>query len=250
MAYLHGKFVWFEHVSNDNQGAGRFYDQLFGWSSEGFPMGDGQTYYMVKNAGAGVGGYRTAPAGVPNHWLSYLSVADVDKTAKAAEAAGAKVLMPPADFPPVGRGAALADPTGAAFSIWKSNEGDAPDHDPARIGDWYWNELSTPDEKKALAFYEKIFGYAHDTMDMGPQGTYYILKKDDKPRGGLMKSPMPNMPAGWLPYVLVANCDASLARAKQLGAKECMGATDIPNVGRFAIVNDPTGAMIAFMNKA
>lgn len=250
MAYLHGKFVWFEHVSNDDAAARRFYETLCGWKSEGFDMGGGQTYHMISNAGEGIGGYRSAPAGVPNYWMSYLSVADVDKSTKAAEAAGGKVLMPPTDFGQVGRGATLTDPTGAVFSLWKGSQGDGPDHDPARVGDWYWNELSTPDEKKALGFYEKVFGYAHDTMDMGAQGTYYILKKGERPRAGLMRSPMPNMPAMWLPYVLVANCDASLAKAKQLGAKECLGATDIPNVGRFAIVNDPTGAMIALMNKA
>lgn len=249
MAYLHGKFIWFEHVSNAGESVRRFYDQLFGWRTQGFPMG-GQTYHMINNGEEGIGGYREAPPGVPSHWMSYVSVADVDAGAKAATAAGAKVVMPPTDFPPVGRGAALTDPTGAAFSLWHSNQGDPVDHDPARVGNWYWNELSTPDEKKALTFYEKVFGYQHDTMDMGPQGNYYILKKDDKPRAGLMKSPMPNMPAMWLPYVLVANCDASLAKAKQLGAKECMGATDIPNVGRFAMINDPSGAMIAFMHKA
>lgn len=243
MAYLHGKFVWFEHVSANIDNARRFYDNLFGWTSEGLPMG-GQTYHMIRNGAEGIAGYRTAPAGVPNHWMSYLSVADVDKTAKAAEAAGAKVLMPPTDFPPVGRGATLADPTGGAFSIWKGADGDRPDHDPPVIGDWCWNELTTPDDKKALAFYEKVFSYGHDSMEMGPQGTYYMLKVGDKMRGGLMKSPMPGVPAGWLPYVLVANCDASLAKAKQLGATECVGATDIPNMGRFAIVNDPTGAAI------
>jgi predicted enzyme related to lactoylglutathione lyase len=158
--------------------------------------------------------------------------------------------MAPSDFPPVGRGATLADPTGAVFSIWKSVEGDAPELDPVPVGHWYWNELSTSDASKALAFYESVFGYTHDAMDMGPQGNYYMLKQGERMCGGLMKSPMPEMPAMWLPYVLVANCDASLTKALKLGAKQCLGATDIPNVGRFAVVNDPTGAMIAFMSKA
>lgn len=248
MTYLHGKFVWFEHMSGDSGAARRFYESLFGWKIAGVDMG-GQSYLMINNGAEGIGGMRDAPKGTPSAWMSYLSVADVDASAKAAQAAGAKVLMPPTDFPPVGRGATLADPTGGVFSIWKSAQGDAADVENQPLGSWYWNELWTGDDGKARAFYEKAFGYSYDTMDMGPQGTYTILMKDGKPRGGLMKSTQPGAPTMWLPYVLIAQCDATLAKAKQLGAKELVPATDIPNVGRFAIVSDTAGAAIAFMNK-
>jgi hypothetical protein len=248
MSYLHGKFVWFEHMSNNPQAAQRFYTQLFGWTVEKFDMG-GEPYQMIQTGGTGIGGFLNAPAGVASNWTSYLSVADVDASARAAQAAGGKIVLPPTDFPPVGRGAALLDPTGAAFSIWKSAQGDAPDIDPVPIGHWYWNELSTTDAKKALAFYEKVFGFTHDTMDMGAQGSYYMLVKDGQMRAGLWTAPA-DVPTMWLPYVLVAECDATLAKAKQLGALEYKEATDIPNVGRFAIVGDPTGAAIAFMNRA
>jgi predicted enzyme related to lactoylglutathione lyase len=247
MNYLHGKFVWFEHMSNDSAAAGRFYASLFGWTVGNVDMG-GQPYTMISNGAEGIGGLRTVP-GAPSAWMSYLSVADVDASARAAAAAGAKIVMPPTEFPPVGRGATLVDPTGGTFSVWKSAQGDAPDVDPVPIGAWYWNELWTSDDTKARAFYERAFGYGYDTMDMGPQGTYYILTKDGKPRGGLMKSSQPGAPTMWLPYVLVSNCDSTLAKAKQLGAKELVPATDIPNVGRFAIVADPTGAAIAFINR-
>jgi predicted enzyme related to lactoylglutathione lyase len=170
-------------------------------------------------------------------------VPDVDGAAKAAAAAGGKVLMPPTDFPPVGRGAALADPTGAAFSIWKGSEGDRPDAESVPPGDWYWNECMTTDAERALAFYEKVFGFEHDTMSMG-QGNYYLLKKDGMPRGGVMKSPNPKDPSGWLPYVSVADCDATARRAQALGAQVCVPPTDIPNVGRFTLIADPLGAMV------
>jgi predicted enzyme related to lactoylglutathione lyase len=52
MAYLHGKFVWFEHVSNDVQKSRIFYSELFGWRSDPVPMGD-QQYHMIQNAGKG-----------------------------------------------------------------------------------------------------------------------------------------------------------------------------------------------------
>ena len=246
MSYLHGKFVWFEHVSKDMPKARTFYAELFGWNSDGVPMG-GQQYYMIKNGTAGIGGFRTATPGLQPHWMSYLSVADVDASVAAAQKAGAKILMPPTDFPPVGRGATLADPQGAAFSIWKGADGDREDLDPIPDGDWYWNELMTKDEGAALKFYEGVFGFAHDAMPMGPQFTYYVLKNGGVPRGGLMKAPDPQVPPMWLPYVRVADCDASVARAKRLGANVMKEPTDIPEVGRFAVFVDPTGAALAII---
>ena len=249
MSYLHGKFVWFEHMSGDTAAASRFYSSLFGWTIGSFDMG-GQNYLMINNGADCIGGFRTAPGGAPSAWMSYLSVADVDASARDAQAAGATMIMPPTDFPPVGRGATLVDPTGGTFSIWKGSQGDAPDVETAPIGSWFWNELWTGDDITARAFYEKAFGYSFDTMDMGPAGTYYILTKDGKPRGGLMKSNKPGSRTLWLPYVLVANCDATLAKARQLGAEVLVPASDIPNVGRFAIVADTTNAAIAFITKA
>lgn len=242
MAYLHGKFVWFEHMSNGLPAARCFYEGLFGWKSEGEDMG-GQIYHLIRNGADGIGGFRQAPRAVRNHWMGYLSVADVDATAASAEAAGAKVVMPPTDFAPVGRGATLADPTGGVFSIWKDSQQDRADTAPVP-GDWCWMELMTSDAAKALAFYERVFGFTHQDMDMGPNGVYHLLLKDGVQRCGLMKNPVPEAPSAWLPYVGVADCDASAAKAKELGANLCVPPTDIPGIGRFAVIADPTGAML------
>jgi uncharacterized protein len=245
MAYLHGKFVWFEHVSNDVAAGRRFYEGLFGWKSDGIDMG-GNIYHLIQNGAEGIGGFRPGTPGVPNHWIGYLSVADVDATATAAQKAGGKVLMPPTDFPPVGRGAAISDPTGGVFSIWRSSEGDRADGPPVS-GDWCWMELMTTDASKALAFYETVFGYTHQDWNLSEHGTYYLLLKGNVPRGGLMKNPMPNMPSSWTPYVAVADCDASAAKAKGLGANVVVPPTDVPSVGRFAVIIDPTGASIGIL---
>ena len=107
---------------------------------------------------------------------------------------GARQLMEPTDFAPVGRGAVIADPTGATVSLWQSANGDRPDAEPLPSGDFCWNELWTRDAKKALAFYEKTFGHAHDAMDMGEQGTYWILKSQDKGRAGIYEATDPKIP--------------------------------------------------------
>jgi predicted enzyme related to lactoylglutathione lyase len=247
MSHLPGKFVWFEHLSADTAAASRFYDALFGWRTQATQMGGPEPYPLIMNGAEGIGGFRTAPAGSPAAWMSYLSVRDVNLAHAAVLAAGGRSLMPPTDFGPIGRGATLADPTGAVFSVWTDAQGDRADAARAPVGDWMWNELMTPDEKKALAFYESVFGYTHDTMDMGPQGSYYLLKTGDTMRAGLMRSPMSDTPPMWVPYVAVADCDATSARAKGLGATVIVEPTDIPNVGRFATLLDPHGACIAFM---
>lgn len=245
MSHLPGKFVWFEHSSGDVPRARKFYETLFGWHVEAMPMGD-QTYSMILNGADGIGGLRTAPAGAPSQWISYLSVPDVDRAHAAALAAGATSVLAPTAFGDVGRGAAIVDPTGAAVSLWTAAQGDRADVEPVPVGDWYWNELMTPDAPRALAFYEKVFGYSHDVMPM-PQGNYYLLKTGEKMRGGLMALPMPDTPAMWLPYLRVADCDAGAAQGAKLGAQVVVPPTDIPGVGRFAVLVDPLGASIAIM---
>lgn len=245
---LPGKFVWFEQVSNDVAKARAFYGQLFGWAIEGMPMGD-QTYYRIHSGGTGIGGFRTGEPGMPNHWMSYMSVADIDRSFQQAIANGATALLAPTDFGDMGRGAALADPTGANVCLWTGSNGDAPDTDKTPFGHWYWNELWTPDAARALAFYESSFGYDHDTMSMGDHGDYFVLKTS-KARGGIFQSPDEKIPAMWLPYVHVEDCDAIAAQAARLGATVFMPATDVPGVGRFAAMFDPQGAAIAIIRGA
>jgi predicted enzyme related to lactoylglutathione lyase len=242
MAYLHGKFMWFQHFSDDVPKARAFYAALFGWKTDPVPMG-AEPYPLIQNAGQGIGGFRAAPPGGPNHWMSYLSVPDVDAATNAAQAAGAKVLMPPTDFAPVGRGAALADPTGAVFSVWKGTGDDPPDTEPVPPGAWYWNECWTPRRDAALAFYETVFGFGHETMT-SRTGPYHILMKGGIARGGIMQADTDGPPATWMPYVSVADCDGTAKRAEQLGAHVGLPPTDIPDVGRITLIRDTCGALI------
>ncbi len=246
MSYTPGRFVWFEHSSNDIAKARAFYEKLFDWNTEMMAMPGSDPYPVIHNGDNGIGGYAQAPAGTPTRWLSYLSVSDVDSAYKAALAAGAKSLMAPMDYGSAGRAATIADPTGGVFSLWRGAEGDPAESETTPPGGWIWNELATQDEKTALAFYEKAFGFSHDAMAM-PDGTYYILKQGDKGRAGLYKAKDAKMPTLWTPYVCVADTDATSARAKSLGATVLLPPMDIPGVGRLALFNDPLGASIAIL---
>ena len=247
LSRLPGKFVWFEHVSNDVAKARAFYEQLFGWHVEVMPMGD-QPYHMIHNAGGGIGGLRTAESGMPNHWMSYLSVERVDDSHAKALANGARETLPPTDFADVGRGSGLIDPTGASFCLWTSTRSDEPDVDTVPAGHFVWNELWTPDTKKALAFYEKTFGYKHSSMTSPGTGEpYLVLESQGKGRGGIFHAGEPGMPTMWMPYVNVDDCEAATRRAEKLGAKVFMPATAVPEVGTIAAMTDPFGAALALI---
>lgn len=247
MSYHPGKFTWFEHLSSDPAKARQFYEGLFGWKVAPVPMGE-HSYDMIKNGEQGIGGMLKEPVDGHSHWLSHMSVSDVDASYKAALAAGARSAMAPRDFPPVGRGAGIVDPTGATVSLWKGAQGDREDTDKIAAGDWIWNELTTPDVAKALTFYQGVFGYTHDEMDTGPQGKYYILKSPDgKGRGGMMKAPHPDAHPMWMPYVRVDQVDAIAARVAPLGGELMMSPEDIPGVGRICAIFDPLGAAVGII---
>jgi hypothetical protein len=241
-----GKFVWFELVSKDHKRAQAFYRDVLGWKVQAFPMGD-QTYEMIYAGDTMVGGYAAPKSDrQPSHWISYVSVEDVDAAVKAAVANGGKVVDAPYEIPGVGRTARIADPQGAEICPFKNAMGDPPDEDASQ-GRFFWNELHTTDTAKALAFYEKMVGFSSRAMDMGPGGTYHILEKNGLGRGGATNQLAPGVPPHWLPYVFVDDPDTTIAKAKKLGATIQFGPEDIPGVGRFGVLQDSIGAVLAVM---
>jgi uncharacterized protein len=113
-------------------------------------------------------------------------------------------------------------------------------------GAFSWTELTCPDPRAATEFYGKLFGWTFDAMDMGGQGTYHVIKIGDQGIGGVMAPPpqAAGMPPGWGSYVTVADIDATAAQCTALGGKVCVPPTDIPKVGRFAMLQDPQGATL------
>jgi uncharacterized protein len=113
----HGHFHWNELLTADVERAKRFYGDTIGWTFESFPMQDGATYWVAKIDDQPVGGIfptnRPEFEGVPEGWMSYLAVDDVDRRTEKAVAAGAKLMRPIFDVPGVGRIAILAEPGGA-----------------------------------------------------------------------------------------------------------------------------------------
>jgi predicted enzyme related to lactoylglutathione lyase len=105
-------------------------------------------------------------------------------------------------------------------------------------------ELNTTDVSKAKSFYGSLFNWTLEDVPM-PVGTYTMIKVGEGTGGGIMKHSVPGAPSAWLAYVHVDDVVASTAKAKSLGANIMRDATEIPGVGSFSILIDPTGAALA-----
>jgi hypothetical protein len=244
-----GRFCWAEVASTDQAAAKQFYASLLGWTHQDTPM-PGGAYTMLFHAGAPIAGlYQLNPVhGVPPHWMVYVSVTSADETARKAEALGGKVLVPPFDAMEFGRRAVLQDPTGALFSIWepRAHHGFGRSDEP---GAPVWCELMTNDTDKAAAFYQELFGWERAPVPPLDGIAHSKFVQGDRGVGGMMPL-RPDMGAAspsWTIYFAVEDCDRSAAKVVELGGTIRRPPTDIPGVGRFAVVADAQGAVMSIM---
>jgi uncharacterized protein len=105
-------------------------------------------------------------------------------------------------------------------------------------------ELNTTDPDKSKAFYGHLFsGWKLEDMVM-PDGNYTMIRVEKGTGGGIMKHPMPGQPSIWVPYIEVQDLAADTAKAKSLGGTVIKDVTEVPSMGWFSIILDPTGAAI------
>lgn len=253
MSATTGSFVWHELHTNDRTKALKFYAALMAWETKDVQMGPGEPYGLCFVNGKDHAGITKsmAPAHVPPHWLPYVAVDDVDVSVAKVQELGGRLLMPAMDIPDVGRFAPVTDPQGAAFALYKDSKVRAAEAGVPALGAFCWEELMTSDHEGAAKFYAGVFGYTVESVDMGPMGTYRILKTGDKQRAGIMMLPgQARQHAHWLAYLHVADVDQATRNAKELGAKVLVNPMDIPKIGRFSVLEDPTGAAIALFKGA
>jgi predicted enzyme related to lactoylglutathione lyase len=105
-------------------------------------------------------------------------------------------------------------------------------------------ELNTQDLTNAKSFYQSLFSWTLNEVDMGSGMTYTMINVGEGTGGGMMKHPMPDAPSMWLPYVLVDDIGAATAKAKSLGAKVIRDVMEVMDEGSLSIIVDPTGAAL------
>ena len=248
-SYPNGTPCWADLGAPDVAAAAAFYNGLLGWDVEIGPAEMGH-YSMATVKGQPVAAIADQQTPGVVAWSTYFGVASVEDPVAKAVAAGATVLLPAMDVMTFGRMAILSAPGGAALSLWEPGE-----HRGAGLigehGAIAWNELATRDVAASAAFLEATFGLSANKIDMEGVGYYELRRADGTGVAGMM--PMDgdmwpaDMPDHWMVYFGATDTDATAARATELGGQVCVAPTDIPNVGRFAVLEDPQGATFSII---
>ncbi|MBI5177780.1 MAG: VOC family protein [Nitrospinae bacterium] len=100
-------------------------------------------------------------------------------------------------------------------------------------------ELHTQDPDRSKKFYTSLFGWELEDF---PGGGYTVIKVGEGTGGGMMKNPVPGAPDNWIPYILVDDVRAATKKAQSLGAKVVKEFTEVPDMGWFSVMMDPSGA--------
>lgn len=252
--YVLGAPCWFELGTTEQSAAKTFYAGVFGWEIADFPIGPDELYTMFKLGGHDVGAAYTLPQklrdqGVPPHWGVYFATPNVDDTTEKAKSLGATIVQPPFDVMDVGRMSIVRDPGGAVFSLWQRRN-----HFGAGVigqdNSVCWSELASWDVPGARAFYAELFNW--ETKGAESMASYIEFSVAGAPSGGLlpMDENWKGVPSHWGIYFMVADCDATVAKAKELGAQVKHGPFDAPGVGRMAMLDDPQGAGFSIIKLA
>lgn len=239
-----GRWVWHEVMTTDLAKGRDYYAGMFGWDATEMDMGTGP-YTIFKQGEAMVVGMAQTQGGAPSHWLGYVDVGDVDVALAKVPALGGEVLMPAYDIPNIGRMGIVKDPAGAVFAPFQGAGEDTRDWSkPPGMHTVCWSELMTADLDAATGFYGELVGWTFSS-DMGPD--MKVMKVGDAMVASMRQLPAEaaGMPAHWMNYVLVEEVDVHQSKAESLGATVLRGDTEIPGMGRFAILQDPTGAVSA-----
>ncbi len=244
-----GKFVWIDLATEDPAASRAFYGAVFGWKfreSEGSRV----SYTLIENASGKVGGIfrqvRPAGAKVAAKWIAVMSVQDPSKAAELVRGQGGQVLVAPTVVPGRGTHAVFRDPEGAVFAVMANDGGDPPDT-PVEDGDVFWLDLFAHDAAKEAAFYAGIAGYDVDQGEVaGRKRT--ILATNSIARAGIAHAPADTDKATWLPYILVEDVPATIARAVKAGGKVLLAPRPDLLGGNLAVVADPAGGVIGVVN--
>jgi predicted enzyme related to lactoylglutathione lyase len=249
-----GEFTWTDYQATDRAKQSPFYEELFGWTFEDMPTGEGRPdYRMYYKDGVVVAACNQmspdmAASGMPPFWALYMATPDVDGTAAKAVELGGTIIMPAMDVLDSGRMVGIADPTGGSFFLWQKNTFAGSG---AFMGDGAisWADLNTRDVEGSIAFYSGLFGYDIQKLEQGPT-PYWQISVDGTGEGGMMAMPEgmpPEMPPFWLVYFGVPEIGAGVAKVRELGGSVMLEPTDIGQDMFFAVCGDPAGAGFALL---
>jgi predicted enzyme related to lactoylglutathione lyase len=238
-SYAPGAPCWLDLTCADPKVVHSFYADLFGWTVTE-DAEDGPGFATFTLAGRPIAGLGPAPADRDASWNVYFNTPDLDACLADVERFGGRVLVGPVELEGRGKGGACVDPTGGVFSVWEagphigSGLTDLP-------GTWCWTELLTGDVETAAQFYANVFDWVIDveTVDGVDLGVASI---DEEAIAGLV-TPPPQAGIGtiWTVSFLVTDADRVARIAPALGGRVAVPPTDVPGMGRYALIAGPAG---------
>ncbi|WP_052272527.1 VOC family protein [Leisingera sp. ANG-M7] len=220
-----GQIVWHDLFTPDRTRAMDFYRQAAGWNYQteqaaDFAWGGGEKAFVLAlldgEAGAG---FAETPPGLPDGWIPYAEVADVDAAAAQAEDLGGDILRSPFEVPGVGRNALLRDPLGALLGISLSRHSFPA---PARQ---FGPEIYLSNGAGFPAkFYAAVCGWQLQAAQAQPQAQAQaavpILGPSNRLAGWHLTHVLPPLPRpAWVPNIKTASAAAGRLAAEALGAR-------------------------------
>ncbi|WP_028310821.1 VOC family protein [Derxia gummosa] len=247
-------FVWYELLTTDTAAAAAFYGRVLGWTATPSALTDVDYTHLSVGEHA-VAGLMRLPAeaaalGARPCWMGHLGTPDIDAAVARLVAAGGKVWRPAWDIPEVGRLAVVADPQGAAYSLYQpapacADSAPLPPMTPGSIG---WRELQAVDGPSAFDFYAAQYGWTRgEAIDMGPMGVYQLFEVDGLALGGVMTKPAHLPIPFWLFYFAVADIDAAVTALREAGGTLLNGPMPVPGGAWIVQALDPQGVLFALV---
>jgi predicted enzyme related to lactoylglutathione lyase len=247
---LTGKLTWFDLLTDNVATAKQFYGPVFGWTFADAPGSKGK-FSVISVGNERIGGIfqRSKPAtsGPTTRWLTFISVPDAAAAAQYTKNHGGQVISGPTSVPARGTHVVMLDPQGAMFAVLKSDSGD-PIDDPAQPGEILWADLFVAKPDAAAEFYHGLVGWNAEEKDSRGAAEHLVVNAGGFSRAGITMLPPGAQQPGWLPYVQVANIQATLKRVKSAGGKIMTPPSREILDGRLAVIADPQGGVIGIVN--
>jgi predicted enzyme related to lactoylglutathione lyase len=256
-----GAFAWIVLSTSNPSAASSFYRRAFGWRE----MKTTNTTLLSTDEGPVAAivahGTQSPPRKVPQNWLPFVRVANIEDTYRLVEAHGGTTLndLRQTDF---GRGAIVRGPTGEGIGIWETPLDTGGEPIVMAPGVCPWFELVTPDPDRAAPFYRAVFGWR-----IADEGGYTFIGDAHGHFGGIVKlqgdwedyaflaaigrarRDKLQVPPHWMIFLAVEDAEAFSDRAETLGALVTTRAEPLHAVGTFSVLRDPQGVYFSVLSR-
>ena len=255
--WTHGTFFWNELRTRDLEAAKKFYGSTLDWTFDNDSTDPSREYWVGKSGGMPAAGLIQMDdnewKGVPDHWFCYIAVDDADARADLVRQNLGSVCRELVDIPDIGRVAEVQDANGAMVGYMTPNIPDEAMHgdwDMSPYGKFFWNELMVEDVESAKKFYGATLDWTFDEVPNAQGGLYWVARSQSMHAAGIFKmegEEFKGIPSNWFSYIAAKDIDASCKKATDSGGKLLKPVFDVPNVGRFGVIEDTTGVCFGFM---